>query len=157
MENTIHRTWKSFNFPTLCKQCFPQFHIPTSYTTFPQYLLQRKSFFCSLFKAKLRHFCQCFCHHSVTLVSRRKAIGHLYHTIIRIYNLVLFPQTGQRTHSALLLISIRYLTDNTVKVNEIPVGIIPNSLKLRRVFNAIFGKLIIIAKCRPRHIFHAAV
>lgn len=59
--------------------------------------------------------------------------------------------------SALLFISIRYLTDNTIKVNKIPIRIIPDSLKLRRKFNSIGGKLVIIANCRPRYIFHASV
>lgn len=63
---------------------------------------------------------------------------------------VLLPQTGQRIHSALLFISIRHLTDNTIKVNEIPVGIIPNSLKIRRVFNTVLRTLIVITNRRPR-------
>ncbi len=70
---------------------------------------------------------------------------------------VLLPQTGQRIHSALLFISIRHLTDNTIKVNEIPVGIIPNSLKIRRVFNTVLRTLIVITNRRPRYIFYISV
>ena len=61
----------------------------------------------------------------------------------RICNLVLFPQMGQSIHSVLFCISIRYLADNSVKIDKISIGIIPNSLKFGRVFYAACRNLII--------------